>query len=134
MCRDYGWPICEVDLILADTAVWIAHFRSGVPEMVRLLGQNQIAMHPLIVAELALGSLRDRLRTLGMLERLTQVRVAQLGEVRRMIETHALYSRGIGLTDAHLLASVLITPGTQLWTLDKRFIGVARDLGVDSGL
>ena len=64
----------------------------------------------------------------------TQVRVAQLGEVRRMIETHALYSRGIGLTDAHLLASVLITPGTQLWTLDKRLIGVARDLGVDSGL
>ncbi len=99
-----------------------------------LLGRNQIAIHSFIIAELALGSLRDRVRTLGMLERLTHVRVAQLSEVRAMIEAHELYSRGIGLTDANLVASVLITPGTKLWTRDRRLSGVARDLGVDAGL
>ena len=91
-------------------------------------------MHPFIVAKLALGSLRDREQTLGMLERLPQVRVAQLSEVRRMIELHSLFSRGIGLTDAHLMASTLITPSTQLWTRDKRLLGIAQALGVDAGL
>ena len=121
-------------MILADTAIWIAHFRSDEPEMRMQLGRRNIAMHAFIVAELALGSLRDRGRTLGMLERLPQVRVAQLSEVRRMIEAHALFSRGIGLTDAHLVASALITPPTRLWTRDKRLRSVALAFGIDAGL
>ena len=47
-------------------------------------------MHPFVAAELALGSLRDRLVTLDFLERLPQVRVATLHEVRRMIELRSL--------------------------------------------
>jgi hypothetical protein len=121
-------------VILADTAIWIAHFRSDEPEMRAQLGRRNIVMHPFIVAELALGSLRDRERTLGALEQLPQVRVAQLGEVRRMIELHSLYSKGIGLADAHLVASALITPPTRLWTRDKRLEGVALGLGIDAGL
>jgi predicted nucleic acid-binding protein len=121
-------------VILADTAIWIAHFRADEPEMRAQLSRGNIAMHPFIVAELALGSLRDRERTLGMLERLPQVRVAQLSEVRRMIEVHSLYSKGIGLTDAHLIASALITPFTQLWTRDRRLRSIALVLKIDAGL
>lgn len=98
------------------------------------LNHRNIAIHPLIVAELALGSLGNREKTLAMLERIPQVKVAQLREVRRMIELHALFSRGIGLTDAHLVASALITPSTQLRTRDKRLLLVAQMLGVDSDL
>ena len=87
-------------------------------------------MHPFVVAEIALGSLRNRRRTLEPLEGLRQVRVAEISEVRKMIEAHALYSRGIGLIDAHLLASCLLTPGTRLWTRDARLRNVARLLGV----
>jgi hypothetical protein len=43
-------------------------------------------MHPFIIAELALGPLRKRTKTLALLDVLPQVRVAQLGEVRQMIE------------------------------------------------
>jgi predicted nucleic acid-binding protein len=121
-------------VILADTAVWIAHFRADEPEMRAQLSRGNIAMHPFIVAELALGSLRDRERTLAMLERMPQVRVAQLSEVRRMVEAHSLYSKGIGLTDAHLIASALITPFTQLWTRDRRLRNVALALNIDAGL
>ena len=121
-------------MILADTGVWIAHFRADEPEMRAQLNRHNIAMHPFIVAELALGSLRDRARTLGMLERLPQVKVAQLSEVRRMIEVQALYSKGIGFTDAHLLASALITPGAQLWSRDKRLRSIALALNIDAGL
>ena len=121
-------------MILADTSIWVAHFRSGDAEMRMQLNHRNIAIHPLIVAELALGSLGNREKTLAMLERIPQVKVAQLREVRRMIELHALFSRGIGLTDAHLVASALITPSTQLRTRDKRLLLVAQMLGVDSDL
>jgi hypothetical protein len=94
------------------------------------LSAGRIAMHPFVVAELALGTLRDRKKTLAYLEMLPQVKVAQLSEVRRMIEAHSLYGRGIGLTDVHLLASALITPYTLLWTVDKRLGSLAEALGV----
>jgi hypothetical protein len=47
-----------------------------------------------------------------------------------MIEAHALYSKGIGLANAHLIASCLITPGTQLWTRDSALKNVAGALGI----
>ena len=94
------------------------------------MSSGQIAMHPFIVAEIALGSLRNRRQRLQDMEALLGVQVAQLNEVRHMIEAHALYSRGIGLTDAHLIASCLMTPGTQLWTRDGAMENVAKALGI----
>jgi predicted nucleic acid-binding protein len=117
-------------MILADTSIWIDHLRSRDPEMEQRLGRGQIAMHPFIVAEIALGSLHNRRKRLEDLESLLEVRVAQLNEVRHMIEAHSLYSKGIGLTDAHLIASCLMTPGTQLWTRDSALKNVAGALGI----
>jgi predicted nucleic acid-binding protein len=124
-------------MILVDTSVWIDHLSNltnPAPEMRRQLVNANIAMHPFIAAELALGSLRDRTGTLALLDKMPQVRVAQLAEVRRMVEVHSLYGRGIGLTDAHLLASTLITPFTQIWTRDKRLRLVAEGLGIHAPL
>lgn len=121
-------------MILADTSVWVDHLRSRDSEMENLLGRGQIAMHPYIVAEIALGSLRNRRQRLEDLESLLALPIAQLSEVRHMIEAHSLYSRGIGLTDAHLIASCLLTPGTQLWTRDGALLKVAQTLGIQSNL
>jgi predicted nucleic acid-binding protein len=121
-------------LILADTSIWIDHFRSGNKEMRKHLNEGKIVIHPSIVAELALGWLRERSKTLALLDLLPQVRVAQLSEVRRMIEARRLYSLGIGLTDAHLIASVFINPSTLLWTRDKRLRKAAEDLGIHARL
>jgi hypothetical protein len=93
-----------------------------------------VIVHPFVVAELALGSLRDRGKTLSDLDGLLTVNVAELSEVRHMIEARGLYSRGIGLTDAHLVASCLITPGTRLWTRDAALKAVAQTVGIDAGL
>jgi hypothetical protein len=117
-------------VILADTSVWIDHLRSRDPEMARRLSIGQILMHPFIVAEIALGSLHNRRKRLEDMDALLKVRVAQLHEVRHMIEAHTLYSKGIGLTDAHLIASCLLTPGTQLWTRDAALKKVAKALGI----
>lgn len=94
--------------------------------MRRLLAQEEILVHPFVVAELALGSLYSRQATLAELDKLDNVQVADTIEVRRMIEAHTLYSRGIAFVDAHLLASCLLTPGTHLWTRDARLAGTAR--------
>ena len=121
-------------MILADTSVWIDHFRSGNRELRRVLNQGQVAIHPWIVAELALGSLRDRVKTLALLDLLPHVRVPQMHEVRLMMEARRLYNLGIGLTDAHLIASVFLNPPTQLWTQDKRLRRVANGFGIHVNL
>jgi predicted nucleic acid-binding protein len=95
--------------------------------------------HPFIVAGLALVSLRgrirrERIRTLALLDLLPQLRAAQLSEVRLMIEDRGLYNVGIGLTDAHLIASVLINPSTELWTKDKPLRRAAEELGIHVSL
>jgi predicted nucleic acid-binding protein len=121
-------------LILADTSIWIDHLRSGNKEMRKHLDQGQIVIHPFIVAELALGSLQKRTLTLALLDHLPQVRVAQMSEVRLMIEARRLYSLGIGLTGAHLIASVFINPSTLLWTKDKPLRKAAEALGIHASL
>ena len=121
-------------MILADTSVWIDHLRSGSKELRRHLDQGQIVIHPFIVAELALGSLKDRTQALALLDLLPKVRVARPSELRVMMEARRLYSLGIGLTDAHLIASVFIDAPTLLWTMDRRLRKVAEGLGVHARL
>jgi predicted nucleic acid-binding protein len=98
------------------------------------LNQGQIVIHPFVIAELALGSLQERTKTLALLDLLPQVRVARLSEVRLTIEARRLYSLGIGLTDAHLIASVFLNSPTLLWTRDKRLRKVAEALGIHASL
>ncbi len=102
--------------------------------MRKQLNQGHIVIHPFIIAELALGSLKERTKTLALLDRLPQVRVAQLSEVRLMIEARRLYNLGIGLTDAHLIASVFINPSARLWTRDKRLREAAQALDIHASL
>jgi len=125
-------------LILADTSIWIDHLRSGSrlgnKELRKHLNEGQIVIHPSVIAELALGSLQERAKTLALLDLLPQVRVAQLSEVRRMIEARRLYSLGIGLIDAQLIASVFLNSSTLLWTRDKRLRKAAESLGIHASL
>jgi len=98
------------------------------------LNHNRIVIHPLIIAELALGSLRDRGKTLALLDLLPQIRVAQMGEVRTLIEVRRLYGLGIGAIDAHLIASILISPPTLMWTRDKQLCKVSEHVGIHADL
>ena len=117
-------------MILADTSIWVDHLRGNNPEMAKLLGMGRILMHPFIVAEIALGSLHNRRKRLSDLESLLEVHVATLSEVRHMIESYELYSKGIGLTAAHLVASCFLTTGTRLWTRDGALGKVAKSLNI----
>ena len=117
-------------MILADTSIWIDHLRSGDALLSDRLLQGRIAGHPLVVAEIALGSLRDRDGVLGLLDRLPPLPLAEPGEVRTMIEAQRLHGRGIGYVDASLIASCMLAPGTRLWTRDRRLDAAAAGFGI----
>lgn len=116
--------------ILIDTNIWIGHLRARNEDVSVLLEAGRVVMHPFIVAELALGGLRDRMTTLAALEQLPELPLAELYEVRQLIEVRKLYTEGLGLVDAHLIASLMLvqTP-TGLWTDDDGLARVAEKLG-----
>jgi predicted nucleic acid-binding protein len=116
--------------ILIDTNIWTRHFRRENTDVSALLDAGRVVTHPYIVAELALGGLRDREMTLASLESLPELPVAELHEVRQLIELQKLYTEGVGLVDAHLIASLIIveTP-TELWTDDEGLARIAQRLG-----
>jgi predicted nucleic acid-binding protein len=123
-------------MILADTSIWIEMFRKGrfKAEMGNLIANDQLCIHPFVVAELACGTLPDRQKTLAYLDQLIALPIVHLGDVRFMIETRGLWSKGIGLTDAQLIASCLATPGTQVWTSDRPLGRITESLGIRAKL
>ncbi len=121
-------------MILADTSVWIDHLNLVDQALLRLLDSEEIAIHPFIVGELAMGRLPNRAALLRGLRRLETVYVARKEEVLQLIEDWELAGTGIGYADAHLLASVLLTPETRLWTRDRKLREVAKQLSLDAKL
>ena len=112
-------------MILADTLIWIDHFRHGDVVLAELLQAQAVLMHPFIIGELALGALRQRDAILDDLRALPRAQIATDGEVLRFITQHTLSGQGIGYVDAHLLAATRLTPNCRLWTRDKRLHTVA---------
>lgn len=116
-------------MILADTSVWIGHFRSDDPRLRDLLEEDRVLCHPFIIGELALGNLRRRQDVLRHLQALPAAPAVEPEEALEFVEKRKLFGRGIGYVDAHLLASASVA-GAALWTLDARLHGVAEDLGL----
>lgn len=117
------------DLVLADTSIWITHFREGQKHLVDLLEQGLVACHPHIVGELACGSLKNRNEIIQLLEALPMANVLEHVEIMEFIESRKLMSIGIGYVDVHLLGSSLLS-NTPLWTRDKSLIKAATSLNI----
>lgn len=116
-------------MILADTSIWIDHFRHVDAELRRIIEDDRLLCHPSVIGELALGSLRDRRSVMAFLAAQREAVVATHDEVMTMIDHHGIFSMGIGYTDAHLLASVLLDQRAALWTRDKRLRAAAEKAG-----
>lgn len=116
-------------MVLADTSVWVQHFRRGEPVLAERLSEGLVLMHPFISGELACGNLRNRSSILSDLHALPAANVAADAEVLLLIEDRRLWGRGLGWIDAHLLASALLSK-CDLWTLDARLAKAAAELGL----
>ncbi|SCU74657.1 conserved hypothetical protein [Cupriavidus necator] len=117
--------------VLVDTSVWVDHFKNRNDALVSLLVSDQALTHPMVLVELACGTPpAPRARTLGDIGLLQPARQASLAEVMAFIEHEKLHGLGCGLVDVSLLASILITPGARLWTLDQRLNDLSVRFGV----
>lgn len=115
-------------MILADTSIWIEHFRRGSAELRAALERDNVAIHPFVIGEIACGTLRNREEILDLLATLPAAPVATDDEALAFIEQRKLMGRGVGYIDVHLLASVTLSTGLRLWTADKRLQAIAAEL------
>ena len=115
--------------VLADTSVWIDHFRDYDPMMGQLAEAKRLMMHPFIIGELSMGNLHNRGSFLRQLKQMRSVAKVDDVEVFALVEAQRLHGTGIGWVDAHLLTSVLLMDDVRLWTRDRRLNAAAERLG-----
>jgi predicted nucleic acid-binding protein len=116
-------------MALADTLVWIEHFRRGDARLANRLSEGLVLMHPFVSGELACGNLKDRSTLLSDLHAVPPAKAASNAEVLQLIEDRRLWGRGLGWIDAHLLASARLS-NCQFWTLDARLARAAVEMGL----
>jgi hypothetical protein len=121
-------------LVLADSSIWVAHFRRANRGLQSLLSADLVLCHPLVVIEIACGTPpAPRGRTLGDLKKLQQSVIATADETLALIETEQFQDSGCGAVDMSLLASVLLTPDAALWTIHRKLDALAARLDVAFG-
>lgn len=115
-----------MSLVLADTSVWVAHFRKPNALLQSLLSADQVLCHPLVLIEIACGTPpAPRKRTLNDLKQLRSAVVSTTEETLALIEREQLQDSGCGAVDLLLLGSTLLTSDAVLWTMDKNLDALA---------
>lgn len=116
-------------MVLVDTSVWVSHLRSGNPRLETILNDGDVVCHPFIIGELFCGKIKNRKEVFSLLNCLPLVDVVDNAEIILFIEENKLMGQGLGLIDAHLLASGLLSE-VSLWTLDRSLKHQASVLGI----
>jgi predicted nucleic acid-binding protein len=114
--------------VLADTSIWVDHFRRADTLLAGLLDHGDIVIHPFVIGELLLGGVPKASDLLDDLNTLPKATNASNDEVLEFIVKRKLSGLGIGYVDAHLLASTMLTIEASIWTRDKRLLAAARSL------
>jgi predicted nucleic acid-binding protein len=117
-------------MILVDTSVWVDHLRLAETQLATLLVRGTVAMHPMIIGELACGNLRNRTELLSLWRNLPPIVQATHDEALYFLEQNRLMGKGVGWVDIHLLAAVALRGDALLWSRDKRLAGLAVTLGL----
>ena len=116
-------------MILVDTSIWVDHLRKSNRDLVYLLEQSQVLVHPWIIGELVCGNLANRKDLLMLFSSMPAVRVVSDVEVFELIEARRLFGKAVGWVDMHLLAAAIIED-IKLWTGDNKLKRIAASLGV----
>ena len=85
--------------------------------------------HPVVIGELACGSLARRADVLRLMEALPFATVATHDEVIAFVDRQRLNGAGLGWIDVHLLASARLTRQSP-WSADRRLREAAVRIGL----
>jgi predicted nucleic acid-binding protein len=116
--------------VLADTSIWIDHFRRSNFQLARLLDRGDIVIHPFVIGELVLGKVTKIAEMIDFFHLLPKTVVASADEILEFILKRKLSGSGIGYVDVHLLAAAALMPETLVWTRDKKLRAAAEALSL----
>lgn len=120
-------------MVLVDTSVWIRALEDRGPwknQLDLLLAGRKAAGHDLVFGELLIGHRGGRLKVLESYQLMHRAATVQHGDVVEFARVRKLAGRGAGWIDIHLLASAMVG-GMQLWTADRAFGEIARELEIE---
>ena len=117
-------------MILADTSIWIDHFRGGLSGLQSRLDQGEIMIHPFVIGELLLSGVNRRPVAVAELRQLPLSPMPRAEETEALIMGESLDGRGVGYVDTVLLTAVRLHPGARLWTQDRKLHAVAAGMSV----
>ncbi len=115
-------------MILADTSVWIDHFRRHHGPLASELMAANVVVHEFVQGELLCGGIAPGSERWRLLAALPRAPLASHEEVVRWFTSRRLARSGVGWIDAHLLASALLG-SHRILTLDGPLARVAARLG-----
>ena len=116
-------------MTLVDTSVWVNHFRHSDAELARMLAEEEIALHPFVIGEIAAGNLKHRNEVLGYFSFLPQVGIAEENEVHHLLDSRRLWGAGFGWVDLHILAAAKLS-GCRIYTADRAMNEIAARLDI----
>ena len=117
-------------MILADTSVWIDHFRGRLNELGPHLDRGEIMIHAFVIGELLLSGVYRRPGAVAELRQLPVAPDPRPEEAEMLIMGECLNGRGVGYVDAVILAAVRLQPGARLWTLDRKLHEIAAGMSI----
>ena len=122
-------------MILVDTSVWIEYLNRDRELLEHLVVADEVLVHPLVIGELACGSLADRSKAMEELHDLPSSPVVTEPDALDFIERNRLMNTGLNYIDVHLLAAASSVK-TPLWTFDRklRTAALALNLAADAFL
>lgn len=116
-------------MILVDTSIWIDHLRKPLNALAHLLQEGLVFTHPLVIEELACGSIANRAEFLKEISLLPEAPIIGHDEILHFISRHNLYAKGLGAVDTHILASAMLGRA-EVWSRDKSLTREAERLGL----
>jgi predicted nucleic acid-binding protein len=121
-------------MIVVDSCIWIDNLKSPDDYLLSAIDAIEVLIHPFVIGEIALGSVRNRAQIITSLSSFYRPVFPTDDEVLDVVIKHELGGSGLGWVDAHLLTATLLTVDAVLWTRDKRLRQVAETLGVAANL
>ena len=97
-----------------DTSLWIDHINAPVAELQDLLNANEALIHPMVIGEIACGTIRNRAEVVHYLRSLPRIAEVSHERVLQEIEAGGFMGGGIGFIGAHLLSSVIAGDSASL--------------------
>jgi hypothetical protein len=73
----------------------------------------------MVIGEPSPGSVGNRAVVCDSLAGLPSIAAASHSEVMHLVDKRELYGQGLSQVDAHLLASLILTPGTMMWIRNR---------------